>query len=154
MCSVDLKTFLPSHILTLSKSFEQGKCTEEFFQLLEQQWIQNVPLIFRSKSVQINQIFDEKRAKEELIQPLQWFITGSLEPEDIFDKLKSISKPPQLCGRVFKQGEPNYNCRECSADSTCVLCVECFKNRYLPFSFAYFILFLTFSSFNQCSSQS
>lgn len=128
MYSDDIKTSLFSHILHLSKSFEQDKCTEEFFQLLEQQWIQYVPVIF-SKSVQLNQIFDEKRAKEELIQPLQWFITGSSEPEDIFDKLKSISKPPQLCGRVFKQGEPNYNCRECSADSTCVLCVECFKNR-------------------------
>ncbi|CAH2087795.1 unnamed protein product [Euphydryas editha] len=66
--------------------------------------------------------FDEDMAFKLLIQPLEQFVWGSEE--------SSQPPPPRrstLCGRVFKQGEPAYSCRECGMDNTCVLCVECFK---------------------------
>ncbi|GMT01121.1 hypothetical protein PENTCL1PPCAC_23295, partial [Pristionchus entomophagus] len=33
----------------------------------------------------------------------------------------------QMCGYVFKEGEPTFSCRECATDPTCVLCQECFS---------------------------
>ncbi|KAL4703355.1 hypothetical protein ACJJTC_013121 [Scirpophaga incertulas] len=65
--------------------------------------------------------FDEELAAKILIQPLEEFVWGASE---------CFQRPPRrstLCGRVFKQGEPAYSCRECGMDNTCVLCVECFK---------------------------
>ncbi|XP_028170096.1 E3 ubiquitin-protein ligase UBR1 [Ostrinia furnacalis] len=65
--------------------------------------------------------FDEELAAKLLTEPLEQFVWGTAEG----------SQPPPrrstLCGRVFKQGEPAYSCRECGMDNTCVLCVECFK---------------------------
>ncbi|KAJ2945313.1 hypothetical protein O0L34_g9400 [Tuta absoluta] len=58
-----------------------------------------------------------------LLQPLEQFVWGTTDSNE-------PAKPPRrstLCGRVFKQGEPAYSCRECGMDNTCVLCVECFK---------------------------
>ncbi|CAK1542493.1 unnamed protein product [Leptosia nina] len=66
--------------------------------------------------------FDEELASKLLIQPLEEFVWGATE--------SSRPPPPRrstLCGKVFKQGEPAYSCRECGMDNTCVLCVECFK---------------------------
>jgi E3 ubiquitin-protein ligase UBR1 len=33
----------------------------------------------------------------------------------------------KVCGHVFKAGESVYRCRDCSLDSTCVLCAKCFR---------------------------
>ncbi|KAK4704824.1 hypothetical protein P7C70_g1383, partial [Phenoliferia sp. Uapishka_3] len=38
----------------------------------------------------------------------------------------SQSRRGKVCGHVFKAGESVYRCRDCSIDSTCVLCVKCF----------------------------
>ncbi|KAI1713887.1 ATP-dependent clp protease adaptor protein clpS domain-containing protein [Ditylenchus destructor] len=40
----------------------------------------------------------------------------------------SNRRPGQICGRVFKNGEPNYTCKDCATDGTCVLCRDCFLN--------------------------
>ena len=32
-----------------------------------------------------------------------------------------------ICGHVFRGGELCYNCRQCQADGSCVLCEACFK---------------------------
>ncbi|XP_049878281.1 E3 ubiquitin-protein ligase UBR1 isoform X3 [Pectinophora gossypiella] len=67
--------------------------------------------------------FDEELAGRVLLQPLEQFIWGTTEDSE------PVAPPRRstLCGRVFKQGEPAYSCRECGMDNTCVLCVECFK---------------------------
>lgn len=44
---------------------------------------------------------------------------------------KDISSPnfrPRPCGYVFKRGDIAWNCRTCQADSTCVICDNCFRN--------------------------
>ncbi|XP_045504697.1 E3 ubiquitin-protein ligase UBR1 isoform X2 [Colias croceus] len=66
--------------------------------------------------------FDEELASKLLIQPLEQFVWGALE-----SSRPPPPRRPALCGKVFKQGEPAYSCRECGMDNTCVLCVECFK---------------------------
>lgn len=48
----------------------------------------------------------------------------------------SNRKPGQICGKMFRPGDPTYICKECASDETCVLCHECFtksthsKHRY------------------------
>lgn len=57
--------------------------------------------------------------------PLEWYLCGE-EPSVGLAKLEQNNQPSQLCGHVFKVGEPTYSCRECAADPTCVLCMQCF----------------------------
>lgn len=61
-----------------------------------------------------------------LFDPLEEFICNG-DPRVVLKELTKMDNPPPICGRVFKMGEPTYSCRECGADSTCVLCVGCFQ---------------------------
>ncbi|XP_068183041.1 E3 ubiquitin-protein ligase UBR2 isoform X1 [Antennarius striatus] len=60
-----------------------------------------------------------------LLAPLEWFLLGE-EPSTGLALLQEKNQPSPLCGHVFKVGEPTYSCRECAADPTCVLCMQCF----------------------------
>ena len=74
----------------------------------------------------LNWNFDEDLAQKMLFNTLEEFICNG-EPQVVLKNLSQLDNPPSVCGRVFKMGEPTYNCRECGVDSTCVLCVNCFK---------------------------
>lgn len=71
-------------------------------------------------------IIDEDTANRMLFRPLEEFICGG-DPQVILKELAKMDNPPSICGKMFKIGEPTYSCRECGMDSTCVLCVDCFK---------------------------
>ncbi|XP_038568291.1 E3 ubiquitin-protein ligase UBR2-like isoform X2 [Micropterus salmoides] len=60
-----------------------------------------------------------------LLAPLEWLLLGE-EPAAGLALLQEKNQPSPLCGHVFKVGEPTYSCRECAADPTCVLCMQCF----------------------------
>ncbi|XP_058507486.1 E3 ubiquitin-protein ligase UBR2 isoform X4 [Solea solea] len=60
-----------------------------------------------------------------LLAPLEWLLLGE-EPAAGLARLQENNQPSPLCGHVFKVGEPTYSCRECAADPTCVLCMQCF----------------------------
>ncbi|XP_029925864.1 E3 ubiquitin-protein ligase UBR2 isoform X3 [Myripristis murdjan] len=60
-----------------------------------------------------------------LLAPLEWLLLGA-EPSAGLAQLQENNQPSLLCGHVFKVGEPTYSCRECAADPTCVLCMQCF----------------------------
>uniref|UniRef100_A0A6Q2XMY6 E3 ubiquitin-protein ligase n=1 Tax=Esox lucius TaxID=8010 RepID=A0A6Q2XMY6_ESOLU len=60
-----------------------------------------------------------------LQSPLEWYLCGE-DPSMGLVKLEQNNQPSQLCGHVFRVGEPTYSCRECAADPTCVLCMQCF----------------------------
>lgn len=70
--------------------------------------------------------FDERGAKSAIIDVLEEFIFGD-NPQNVLEKIKAEENVSNVCGRVFKMGEPFYSCRECGMDPTCVLCVNCFK---------------------------
>lgn len=70
--------------------------------------------------------FDEDKAQKILYNTLEEFICNG-NPQEVLQQLSQLDNPPSVCGRVFKMGEPTYSCRECGMDSTCVLCVDCFK---------------------------
>lgn len=71
-------------------------------------------------------VIDEDTANRMLLRTLEEFICGG-DPQVILKELSKMDNPPSICGRMFKMGEPTYSCRECGMDSTCVLCVDCFK---------------------------
>lgn len=100
---------------------------------LRSYWAKEVPPIFspRRDCDCLNITYDEKAAKNVLFTSLEQFMAGSINAESVLTKLKELDDPPMLCGRVFKSGEPTYSCRDCSLDPTCVLCVDCFKSRYV-----------------------
>ncbi|XP_054727034.1 E3 ubiquitin-protein ligase UBR1 [Anastrepha obliqua] len=70
--------------------------------------------------------FNEAGAKEHIINVLMEFVLGD-NPKIVLDKLQQEGTTAAVCGKVFKNGEPTYSCRECGMDPTCVLCVNCFK---------------------------
>ncbi|XP_011198244.2 E3 ubiquitin-protein ligase UBR1 isoform X2 [Bactrocera dorsalis] len=70
--------------------------------------------------------FNEAGAKEHIINVLMEFVLGD-NPTIVLDKLQQEGNTATVCGKVFKNGEPTYSCRECGMDPTCVLCVNCFK---------------------------
>ncbi|XP_047516018.1 E3 ubiquitin-protein ligase UBR1 isoform X1 [Pieris napi] len=100
---------------------EEGVLAPTHFQ---DHWRITVPRIYSPQPNRTcrDSSFDEELALKLLIQPLEQFVWGTAD---------TLRRPPPrrqtLCGRVFKQGEPAYSCRECGMDNTCVLCVECFK---------------------------
>lgn len=69
---------------------------------------------------------DEEKARKILYSTLEEFICNG-DPKKVLKQLSQMDNLPSVCGRVFKMGEPTYSCRECGMDSTCVLCVDCFK---------------------------
>ncbi|XP_058471362.1 E3 ubiquitin-protein ligase UBR1 isoform X1 [Solea solea] len=86
---------------------------------------------------QVPQIFCQKKEaspqeEEELVQrrlfyPLECFLFGE-DPQEGLEKLEQGNTSSQLCGRVFREGETVYSCRDCAIDPTCVLCMDCFQD--------------------------
>uniref|UniRef100_A0A4W4FMA3 E3 ubiquitin-protein ligase n=1 Tax=Electrophorus electricus TaxID=8005 RepID=A0A4W4FMA3_ELEEL len=73
----------------------------------------------------LNPTSEDLLAQLLLQAPLEWYLCGE-DPLVGLAKLEKNNQPSQLCGHVFKVGEPTYSCRECAADPTCVLCMQCF----------------------------
>lgn len=71
-------------------------------------------------------VINEEKCQRTIFAPLEYFVCGE-DPKTGFQKLQSMNSPSQLCGKVFKVGEPTYSCRDCGHDSTCVLCINCFQ---------------------------
>ncbi|XP_076130884.1 E3 ubiquitin-protein ligase UBR1 [Alosa pseudoharengus] len=71
---------------------------------------------------------EELLAQERLLLPLECFLFGE-EPHVGLEKIQQRGgAASQLCGKVFKEGETVYSCRDCAIDPTCVLCMDCFQN--------------------------
>lgn len=55
-------------------------------------------------------LINEEKCQRMILAPLEYFICGE-DPTIGFQKLQSSNSPSQLCGKVFKVGEPTYSCR-------------------------------------------
>ncbi|XP_066279397.1 E3 ubiquitin-protein ligase UBR2-like [Branchiostoma lanceolatum] len=114
----------------LQGAYERGQLKNALYQY----WAQQVPKIFFTSAevaISTQRTHDavqaeEKLSRDVLFEPLEWFLCGG-NPAAVFQQLQSLNNPPQLCGKVFKVGEPTYSCRDCCADPTCVFCIECFN---------------------------
>ncbi|XP_015206315.2 E3 ubiquitin-protein ligase UBR1 isoform X1 [Lepisosteus oculatus] len=87
---------------------------------------EQVPRIY-CQSAEPQPALEEELAVPLLLQPLEWYLFGE-DPCTGLEKLQQTSTSSQLCGRVFKEGETTYSCRDCAIDPTCVLCMDCFQN--------------------------
>ncbi|XP_072221538.1 E3 ubiquitin-protein ligase UBR1 [Leuresthes tenuis] len=109
--------------LELSKEWQEASDTRaELLRYLKEQ----VPQIFCLKKETSPQE-EEELMQARLLYPLECFLFGE-DPQEGLAKLKQGSTSSQLCGRVFKEGETVYSCRDCAIDPTCVLCMDCFQD--------------------------
>uniref|UniRef100_A0A8C7V8J5 E3 ubiquitin-protein ligase n=1 Tax=Oncorhynchus mykiss TaxID=8022 RepID=A0A8C7V8J5_ONCMY len=88
--------------------------------------VEQVPQIY-CLEVESNSQEEEEVVQSRLLQPLECFLFGE-DPQAGLEKLQQGSASSQLCGRVFKEGETVYSCRDCAIDPTCVLCMDCFQD--------------------------
>ncbi|CAJ0920610.1 unnamed protein product, partial [Mesorhabditis belari] len=106
-------------------------------QLLHSHWQQNCPKLFSSNpDAPWDLSYDELAINSSLFRPLAAAFVQNVETTTT--SLLSLNeeagtnptdrRPGQICGYVFKCGEPTYSCKECATDPTCVLCRECFNN--------------------------
>ncbi|KAH7722004.1 Zinc finger in N-recognin family protein [Aphelenchoides avenae] len=110
-------------------------------ELLYEHWSSLCPTTYTAPTEQPwENRYDESKINENLLHPIAAMFCGEekyREPheEASIRKLTTTAgvastqrRPGQICGRVFRNGEPTYTCKECATDGTCVLCHECFKN--------------------------
>ncbi|KAJ7990733.1 hypothetical protein DPEC_G00289980 [Dallia pectoralis] len=88
--------------------------------------VEQVPQIY-CLEVESNSQDEEEVVQNRLLQPLECFLFGE-DPQAGLEKLQQGSVSSQICGRVFKEGETVYSCRDCAIDPTCVLCMNCFQD--------------------------
>ncbi|XP_058847458.1 E3 ubiquitin-protein ligase UBR1-like [Acipenser ruthenus] len=114
---------------------------ETAVRLLRMQWQDSPvcgPELYRYLAEQVPRIYctsektglseeEEEMVGTTLLRPLEWYLFGE-DPQLGLEKLQQGSGSSQLCGRVFKEGETTYTCRDCAIDPTCVLCMDCFQN--------------------------
>ncbi|XP_073339559.1 E3 ubiquitin-protein ligase UBR1 isoform X1 [Pagrus major] len=109
--------------LELSKEWlEAADSRAELLRYLKEQ----VPQIFCLKTEHSPQE-EEELMQSRLFHPLECFLFGE-DPEEGLEKLKQACTSSQLCGRVFKEGETVYSCRDCAIDPTCIMCMDCFQD--------------------------
>lgn len=70
--------------------------------------------------------YDKNAARAAILDTIEEFVCGSA-PAAFHERVAAEGSIASVCGHVFKASEPTYSCRDCSVDSTCVLCVTCFK---------------------------
>lgn len=107
------------------KKFQEGTLRLADFKDHWKVWVPHL-LSPEIKSSCLDWSFDEDEVQKMLFDTLEEFICDGL-PQVVFQRVSQMDNPPSVCGRVFKMGEPTYNCRDCGMDATCVLCVDCFK---------------------------
>uniref|UniRef100_A0A673YKC5 E3 ubiquitin-protein ligase n=1 Tax=Salmo trutta TaxID=8032 RepID=A0A673YKC5_SALTR len=110
----------PSHVLQRWR--DAADCGAEMLCFV----VEQVPQIY-CLEVESNSQEEEEVVQSRLLQPLEWFLFGE-DPQAGLEKLQQGSASSQLCGRVFKEGETVYSCRDCAIDPTCVLCMDCFQD--------------------------
>lgn len=90
---------------------------------LKKHWKIFVPIVFAPNQENSK---EERLSLKIIFSPLESFLCNG-DPETVFKQLKEKDVPSQICGHVFKHGEPSYSCRDCANDLTCVLCINCFQ---------------------------
>uniref|UniRef100_A0A8C9W3E4 E3 ubiquitin-protein ligase n=1 Tax=Scleropages formosus TaxID=113540 RepID=A0A8C9W3E4_SCLFO len=105
-------------------TFSKWSHASDFHRTVYQHLACYVPKIY-CLGPNLNPQNEELLAQLLLLAPLEWYLCDE-DPSAGLAKLEQSNQPSQLCGHVFKVGEPTYSCRECAADPTCVLCMQCF----------------------------
>lgn len=78
-----------------------------FFQLLSDNVFPCFEVI-NAQTLKVN--VKEEQCQETILNVLEYFLFGE-EPSAGLEKLQKLNKPPQLCGKMFKFGDPTFSCR-------------------------------------------
>lgn len=107
------------------EKFKEGVLNANHFKEFWRVWVPRIysPSLNESS---LNWSFNEDEAHRILFSTLEQFICDG-DPTVVLNQLSQLDRPPSVCGKVFKMGDPTYTCRECGMDNTCVLCADCFK---------------------------
>ncbi|KAJ5070734.1 ubiquitin ligase e3 alpha-related [Anaeramoeba ignava] len=95
---------------------------------------QEVATIFKDSPHEIESFLDYLTSNEDeksydLIDWLDWLISGGEEPNQFFDYLKDLAaKNTGVCGKSWESGTLFYQCRTCGLDPFSAICVDCFLN--------------------------
>jgi hypothetical protein len=113
-------------ILFLFQTLESNFANHHLERALNSHWAEYVPVVYRAK-VDADTANEEKKVNKYLLRPLEQFMCNG-NPDFVFKQLKEYDKPPLLCGRSFKLGEPTYSCRSVSCtlyllDPLCDVCL-------------------------------
>jgi E3 ubiquitin-protein ligase UBR2 len=77
---------------------------------LNNHWRNYVPICFNALDTPTKNLIDTESSKI-LLKPLEIYICNDLDSDTAMSKLNELEDPPELCGKVFKAGEPSYFCR-------------------------------------------
>ena len=80
---------------------------KELDRVLRCHWSQFVPIVF-SRGHDADK--EQRYASTFLFHPLEFFLCGG-DPTSKYQQLKEMDTPSQICGHVFRTGEPTYSCR-------------------------------------------
>lgn len=112
--------------LCFSKKLLDNAGCGDLLTILNKHWQVYVPLCFNVSDNPLKNLIETDSHKI-LFKPLEVFICNSQNSDKALSELNELEEPPELCGKVFKAGEPSYFCRDCGSDPTCVLCSNCFR---------------------------
>ncbi|GMR54164.1 hypothetical protein PMAYCL1PPCAC_24359 [Pristionchus mayeri] len=106
-------------------------------------YAKEAPKVFKSFDQPWEYKQDESAIKSTFLVPIAMAYCGTEDVEDMKEGEETVAsmfrlneqagttpgrgRAGQMCGYVFKEGEPTFSCRECATDPTCVLCQECFS---------------------------
>lgn len=109
--------------------FETSESPKEVFGELGKRWIKQVKITKDFRSIFMRHLSDfasrcfevysapnlkaainEEKCQRIIFTTLEYFLCGE-DPFVGFQKLLNANSPSQLCGKVFKVGEPTYSCR-------------------------------------------
>lgn len=82
----------------------------DLVKFLNRHWQTFVPICYNVLETPSRNLIDMK-SNSILFRPLEVYLCNCIENEKALSKLKEFDDPPQLCGKVFKAGEPSYFCR-------------------------------------------
>ncbi|XP_076464873.1 E3 ubiquitin-protein ligase UBR2-like isoform X2 [Babylonia areolata] len=108
---------------TILQEWSSALAAQDLEQTLHSHWSKFVPIVFACGHIAEK---EQRYSTTFLFHPLEKFLCGG-EPALRFQELKDLDAPSQICGNVFRPGEPTYSCRDCANDPTCVLCINCFQ---------------------------
>ena len=90
---------------------KRGKSAKDFRSIFMNHLSENVFKCFEMHSVPNSKgLINEQKCQRMIFLPLEYYICGE-DPIIGLQKLQSANSPSQLCGKVFKNGEPTYSCR-------------------------------------------
>ena len=112
MSEVEMKDNPGSDLTELGKTWlNLAKTTRDFRSIFMNHLSEYVFKCFELHSVpNLKALINEQKCQRMIFAPMEYFICGE-DPSVGFLKLQSANSPSQLCGRVFKVGEPTYSCR-------------------------------------------